>query len=63
MDENNVIPASFPGLGIKLILFLDESIRCNPMDENMLRKIHHPPTPGMVVFFLDNFLTKRPKNK
>jgi hypothetical protein len=54
MDENNVIPASFPGLWIKLILFLDE---------NMLRKIHHPPTPGMVVFFLDNFLTKRPKNK
>jgi hypothetical protein len=29
MDETNFIPASFEGLWIKLIVFLDESIRCN----------------------------------
>jgi hypothetical protein len=46
MDENKFIPASFAGLWIKLIVFLDESIRCNQMDENMLRKSSPPPTPN-----------------
>jgi hypothetical protein len=50
MDENKFIPASFAGLWIKLIVFLDESIRCNQMDENMLRKTFPPyPSSGCVL--------------